>query len=235
MTSSTDTSDPKVSSLVSRHIASAEPDPDALFAELEAEDDTAFRAQRAQQLSSELARLRPNATVQQGADVYTTLKSDEEVLRFTTDAEKCILHFLHPDFARCAKMDLHLQKIAERHASYGGGHTKLGRVNVGDCPFVVEKLGIQVLPCVIGYIHGVAKGRIVGFEGVTSGGNEQGVKVTRTIEATAVEWKVLPRRLLIEIDDDTSESEPESKPRKNGRRGIRDAKKEVDGEDDDWD
>ena len=231
--------DVKVSSLVDRHIASAgDPDPDDLFAELEAEDHSAFRAARAQQLASELSKLRPkNPTAHTAADAYITLHSDDEVLRFTTDTEKCILHFLHPDFARCGTMDTHLQKLAERHVQYGDGEVKIGRVNVRDAAFVVAKLGVRVLPCVIGFVGGVAKGRIVGFEGVAFGGRESGLAVTKEIEKRGVEWNIFERRLLVETEaGDGSESEEEMQVRgKTARRGIQVRKQKVDDEDDDWD
>ncbi len=235
MTSHQSTTDPKVSSLIDHHIASPTSDPDALFAELEAEDDSAFRSARAQQLASELSKLRPNNPTT--TNLYITLHSDDEVLRFTTDTEKCILHFLHPDFARCGTMDAHLQRLAERHGQYGNGEVRVGRVNVRDAAFVVEKLGVRVLPCVIGFVGGVAKGRIVGFEGVAFGGREDGLKATKEIEKMGVEWKVFERRLLVETEaGDGSESEEEREVRgKNGRRGIQGRKQMVDDEDDDWD
>jgi hypothetical protein len=235
-------SDERVSALIDRHITSSsdDADPDALFAELEAEDDTAFRAARAQQLASELSKLRPNnSTAPSAAEAYITLRSDEEVLRFTTDTEKCLLHFLHPEFARCAIMDSHLQKLAERHSQYNDGEVKVGRVDVKDANFVVEKLGVRILPCVIGFVGGVAKGRLVGFEGVAFGGRENGIDVTKAIEQAAIGWTVFERRLFVEAEgDDGSEGEEEEEElrRKGGRRGIQARKQGVgDDDDDEWD
>jgi hypothetical protein len=234
-------SDERVSALVDRHITSSsdDADPDALFAELEAEDDTAFRAARAQQLASELSKLKPNnSTAPSAAEAYITLRSDEEVLRFTTDTEKCLLHFLHPEFARCAIMDSHLQKLAERHSQYNDGEVKVGRVNVRDAHFIVEKLGVRILPCVIGFVGGVAKGRLVGFEGVAFGGRENGIDVTKAIEQTAIGWTVFERRLFVDAEDgDGSGGEEEAElRRKNGRRGIQARKRSVgDDDDDEWD
>lgn len=234
----------KVSSLIDRHIASDrhdkdDADTDALFAELEAEDDTAFRAARAQQLASELSKLRPNgSTAQTAAEAYITLASDDEVLRFTTNADKCLLHFLHPEFARCAVMDSHLQKLAERHSRYTDGEVMVGRVNVKDASFVVDKLGVRVLPCVIGFVGGVAKGRIVGFEGVASGGRESGMDVTKAIEQTAIGWSVFERRLFVDADggDGSASEEEQTNTRRNaGRRGIQGRKQAVEDDDDEWD
>jgi hypothetical protein len=253
MTTHYPTSDGRVSSLIDRHIASTnaktstndrcndDTDPDALFAELEAEDDSAFRAARAQQLASELSKLRPNnAAAQAVGEVYVTLRSDDEVLRFTTNTGKCMLHFLHPEFARCAVMDSHLQKLAERHSQYNDGEVKVGRVNVRDASFVVEKLGVRVLPCVIGFVDGVAKGRIVGFEGVAFGGRERGMDVTKAIEQTAIGWAVFERRLFVDADGGegsaSEEEEEEEVRRKSGRRGIQGRKEVAEHEDhDEWD
>jgi hypothetical protein len=249
MTAQFPSPDAKVSSLVDRHIVSTnaknsstdrsndDTDPDVLFAELEAEDDSAFRAARAQQLASELSKLRPNnAAHQTAADAYTTLRSDDEVLRFTTSTDKCVLHFLHPEFARCAVMDSHLQRLAERHGRYNDGDVKVGRVNVRDAGFVVEKLGVRVLPCVIGFVGGLAKGRIVGFEGVAFGGREDGMEVTKAIERTAIGWGVFERRLFVETDGEGGASDEEQEARKkSGRRGIQDKRQAVEEDDEEWD
>jgi hypothetical protein len=240
----------KVLSLVDRHVVSTnttnnstdrsndDADPDALFAELEAEDDSAFRAARAQQLASELSKLRPNnnAAHPTAAETYTTLRSDDEVLRFTTNTDRCLLHFLHPEFARCAIMDSHLQRLAERQGQYNDD-VKVGRVDVRDAGFVVEKLGVRVLPCVIGFVCGLAKGRIVGFEGVTFGEREDGMDVTKAIERMAIGWGIFERRLLVDTDGEGSGASDEEHEvrRKSGRRGIQGKRQAVDEDDEEWD
>ena len=40
-------------------------------------------------------------------------------------------------------------------------------MNVDNAPFLVVKLKVQVLPCVIAFIDGVSVDRIVGFEGLS--------------------------------------------------------------------
>lgn len=42
-------------------------------------------------------------------------------------------------------------------------------MNVDNAPFLVTKLKIQVLPCVIAFVDGVGADRIVGFEGLGGG------------------------------------------------------------------
>jgi len=55
----------------------------------------------------------------------------------------CLIHFFHPDFARCRIMDQKLEELAPKYP-----HTLFLRTSVGDAPFLVNKLGVQVLPCV---------------------------------------------------------------------------------------
>ena len=84
---------------------------------------------------------------------------------------KCVVHFYHSNFKRCEIMDKHLavrdwfrlccfllltyiQKLAPKYFS-----TRFLRVFVENVPWLVEKLGIKVLPCVIVFIDGVTKSR----------------------------------------------------------------------------
>lgn len=39
-------------------------------------------------------------------------------------------------------------------------------MNVENAPFLVTKLKVQVLPCVLAFVNGVSVDRIVGFEGL---------------------------------------------------------------------
>ena len=90
-----------------------------------------------------------------------------------------MIHFYHRDFQRCLIMNSHMevrtfwlasrrhfllcanikQKIAEKYFS-----TRFLKVFVENVPWLVEKLSIKVLPCVICFVDGVTKDRLVGFE-----------------------------------------------------------------------
>jgi len=56
-------------------------------------------------------------------------------------------------------MDKHLTKLAPKYPT-----TLFFRAFVENVPWLVEKLGIKVLPCVICFVDGVTKDRLVGFE-----------------------------------------------------------------------
>ena len=56
-------------------------------------------------------------------------------------------------------MRLHFQNIAPRN-----NKTVFARILVEDAPFLVEKLQVKVLPCVVCFVDGASKDRLVGFE-----------------------------------------------------------------------
>ena len=210
--------------------ADANTDSDALFDALEAEDDKDFRAARLKQLSAELSAMKATTHPASSGQGYRTLKNDEEVLDFTTKSDKCVVHFSHPDFGRCAVMDAHLKELDVQH-----GEAEWAKVDVRDCVFVVEKLGVRVLPCVIGFVDGQVKGRVTGFEGLMVGGNEEGQGVTKQLEKVLLGFGVLHRG---EMDEEEGEDDEEPNSRTGlERRSIRGRMETAhdDDEDDDWD
>ncbi|KAL1972118.1 hypothetical protein VTN31DRAFT_7337 [Thermomyces dupontii] len=260
--------DPKVSQVLQSHTthhtdgtprAANDLDTDAILEALENEDDSAYRAQRIQQLHDELRNTKAalsnssNPTNPEFSSVepltYPTLRTDQAVLDLTTTAERVVVHFAHPDFARCATMDTHLRKLAGRHYD-----VRFARVDVRDIPFVVEKLKIRVLPCVVGFVDGVAKDRIVGFEGLGMFAAAAGVATSRVkpgeefrttdLERRLLDMGVLVKKRLVDDDgqlgarSDSEEDEDEDREyKKSIRRGIRSGATRAanDSDDDDWD
>ncbi|OKL62386.1 hypothetical protein UA08_02637 [Talaromyces atroroseus] len=251
--------DAKVSSIVGQRLDSAtdpdDLDEDALFEELEREDDSAYRAHRIEQLHQEVTSAKEALKKQNDNNssshntrtidaFYPTLLDDRAVLDLTTNTDRCVVHFSHPDFGRCAVMDEHLRLLAPRHHE-----VRFARVDVRNCPFVVEKLNIRVLPCVIGFVDGNSKERIVGFEGLVSvrsikkGGAD--TFQTADLEKRLLQGSILVRGKLFEEassnrynDDDESESDSENDTRRR-KKGIRDGTSNRRGNDndsdDDWD
>jgi hypothetical protein len=209
-----------------------EQDPDDILAELEADDNDDYRAQRLAELKSE-AQSGPDTSSNAVQSVFKTLSGDDECLQFTTEYERAVVHFFHPDFARCSIMDRHCEHIGRKHAQDGGADMAFARVDVRNAPFVVEKLGIRVLPAVLGFVKGVVKGRVTGFEGIAWGGREELPSVAAALEEKLVEWTVLRKRLL----EDEAEDEEEEKPERSkfARRGIKDRKQNPNDDEDDWD
>ncbi|KAI5284317.1 hypothetical protein KEM52_002952, partial [Ascosphaera acerosa] len=203
----------------------ADPDSDqeALFAELENEPtSTAYAHQRIEQLNSELASRKNKdlattststgtptptpappsaapgvtATLDSGSSVIPTLRSDQALLDATTRHPRCVVHFAHPDFARCATMDKHMERLARLHRNGApGADARFLRIDPRDAPFVAQKLRIKVLPCVLGFVDGVVAERIVGFEGLAAGGFDADAE----FRTASLERRLVRARVLLEV------------------------------------
>ena len=58
-----------------------------------------------------------------------------------------------------------MEKIAPHHVE-----CKFLKINAEKSPFFVEKLGVRILPSLVGFRNGIAmEEKIVGFEGLTDG------------------------------------------------------------------
>lgn len=63
-----------------------------------------------------------------------------------------------------------------------------------NAPFLVTKLKIQVLPCVLAFVNGVSKDRIVGFEGL---GYSEDTFSVKDLEARLLRAEVLAREKVL--------------------------------------
>jgi len=196
MSTSSHLQNPKVAHLTSQLLASASAsgpsatDPDALdeddlFAELEAEienDDGPLREQGLKELQREMERLKQMREELHGK--YTELTDEKEIVRTCASEPLCVIHFYHSNFRRCAIMDKHMAALAPKYFN-----TRFLRVFVENVPFLVEKLALKVLPCVVSFIKGVSKDRIIGFEEL---GNVDGF-TTATLELRLLHTGVIQK------------------------------------------
>ncbi|KAJ3300815.1 hypothetical protein HK104_000008 [Borealophlyctis nickersoniae] len=137
-------------------------DEDALFEELERDDDLLaanLRERRIEELRREMLKAKEERETTHGT--YDTLRNEKDVLQATTSIPKCVVHFAHKDFRRCVIMDRHLAELARKHP-----RTRFCKVSVEDAPFLVDRLKVKVLPCVISFIDGITVDRLIGFEEV---------------------------------------------------------------------
>ncbi|KIW09075.1 uncharacterized protein PV09_00023 [Verruconis gallopava] len=220
--------DPRVAALVDNRAADSD-DEDALLASLEEDDDdhalAALREQRMQQLHDEV--LRAKRMREAGTGSYVEIRDEKEVMDITTSTKLAVVHFFKPDFGRCGVMDRHLEALAPKHFD-----TRFVKINVDNAPFLVAKLKIQVLPCVIAFVDGVGQDRIIGFEGLG-----QGDKFTTVdLEARLLRCGVLTRA---KMSDDVAVGRMRT-GRANMNRGKPEASDgdgygDDDHDDDDWD
>lgn len=220
-----------------------EDDVDAILAELEAEGEAADQ-QQLQQIQAQANDATKNGTTGtrtavETRDFYLTLKTDEDTLSFTTEHERAVVHFSHRDFARCSIMDEHIDRIARRHgvSEASGDDIAFAKVDVSDAPFVVEKLGVRVLPCVVGFAKGIVKGRVTGFEGICWDSKEEDPRVSKALEEAIFDWGLIKQKMLRDEHDTDSDSDnatEEYSGAGKSQRGIRGPAKSA-AEDDDWD
>ncbi|KFZ23407.1 hypothetical protein V502_02097 [Pseudogymnoascus sp. VKM F-4520 (FW-2644)] len=136
-------------------------DEDALIESLEDSPALdAFREQRIQQLHAEFTRAKTQKN--QGFGGYTEIKDEKALMDLTTSSKHAVVHFSKEDFQRCRVMDSHLESLAKKHFD-----TRFLKMSVDNAPFLVTKLRVQVLPCVICFVGGISVDRIVGFEGLS--------------------------------------------------------------------
>ncbi|GJN91495.1 hypothetical protein Rhopal_004518-T1 [Rhodotorula paludigena] len=142
-------------------------DSDALLEDLENELDNdfdlgGFREKRMRELQAQLDAAQRSRD--SGYGRYQEIKVEKDVIATTAKTGRSVVHFFHRDFRRCRIMDAHLEKLAAKHTD-----TLFLRADVANVPFLVNKLEIKVLPCVIGFVDGVSKMKLVGFEELPGG------------------------------------------------------------------
>lgn len=159
-------------------------DEDALIASLEDSPALdAFREQRIQQLHAEFTRAKSQKS--QGFGHYTEIKEEKALMDLTTEVKYAVVHFAKDDFARCGVIDGHLEALAPKHFD-----TRFLKMNVENAPFLVTKLNVKVLPCVLAFVQGKSVDRIVGFEGL---GYTQDTFTTKDLETRLLSSGVIQR------------------------------------------
>ncbi|KAF9577350.1 hypothetical protein BGW38_007490 [Lunasporangiospora selenospora] len=134
-------------------------DDDELFEELENDDFgmASLREQRMEEYKEEISKKKLMMENEHG--IYKDVTDEKQILDTTTKTKHCVVHFYHSDFRRCMIVDKHLEALAKKHYK-----TKFMKIKVENAPFLVEKLQVKMLPCVISFTDGIAVDRLIGFE-----------------------------------------------------------------------
>jgi len=123
------------------------------------DDLEALRARRRNAMKERHEKLQKYK--QLGHGEYAEIE-EEAFLKTVTDSERAVVHFYHTMFEQCKVMDMHLSKISRKFMG-----TRIVKLNAEKAPFFVERLMIKTLPCAVVFVDGVAKGRQVGFDGLS--------------------------------------------------------------------
>lgn len=132
---------------------------------------------------------------------------EKEFLEIVTRTPRVVVHFYHRDFERCKIADKHLSALAPKYF-----RTRFVKLSAPDAPFFVEKLQVQMLPCVIFFVDGVAVDRIVGFDEL---GHKDDFK-TDKLEAILLKAGVIDLEHREDQDSDEEEAEQRTGIRKGG-------------------
>lgn len=84
---------------------------------------------------------------------------ESEFLDTVLKSQYSVVHFYHKEFHRCDIVDMHLEKLAKKYLG-----TKFAKIDAQKTPFFVEKLQVQVIPCVCMLENGKMCGRLDGFD-----------------------------------------------------------------------
>lgn len=224
--------DQSVAAVLDRTANDSDVDEDQLIDELENDDELdGFRERRLQQLHEEVARQKLMRQSEHGT--YQEIKDEKALMDITTSTKLCVVHFFKPDFNRCRIMDKHLEvrsdstlviqimlKFSPQTLATSHFDTRFLKINVDNAPFLVTKLKVQVLPCVLAFVEGVSKDRILGFEGLGRGTDSF---TTPQLEARLLQSGVLVRQKIVN-------AQPNSAQTSKNHRARRD-----DSDDDEWD
>ncbi|OZJ03460.1 hypothetical protein BZG36_02751 [Bifiguratus adelaidae] len=135
-------------------------DDDLLLEELERDDDAmmaSLREARMGEIQAETAKRQMMRENNHG--VCDEVLDEKALMDMVTSTAHIVIHFFHKDFRRCDIMDKHLKEVAAKYYT-----TKFVKINVDNAPFLVVKLQVKILPCVLCFIDGNCVDRIIGFE-----------------------------------------------------------------------
>ncbi|EDO16864.1 hypothetical protein Kpol_1024p17 [Vanderwaltozyma polyspora DSM 70294] len=145
-------------------------DIDQLIEELENEDGDEFsnkyREERIEAMVHHARTVERNVR-EGGYGSLQEIQNEKEVITMSTNTERIVISFGLDHFAKCQYMNEQLRKLSLKHLT-----TKFVYANVENCPFLVDRLSIKVLPFVVGYKKGVERLRIVGFSSLGNDPNE---------------------------------------------------------------
>ncbi|OWT37285.1 GTPase inhibitor [Cryptococcus neoformans] len=203
-------------------------------------DYSAHREARMEALSRQIKQVKDLRESEYGRIVE--FNEEKALIERMAKEKYCILHFVHPNFKRCDIMDRHLSQLASKHK-----HTLFLRANVDNVPFLVTKMAVKVLPCVMSYVDGRAVDRLIGFEELGQSDNF----TTKALEFRLSQTGVLPTDLTLATNVSASilthkqqgsrsgseDEDSEERDRRRGKSGIRSGfrnKRGGESGDDDW-
>ncbi|ODV97898.1 hypothetical protein PACTADRAFT_47734 [Pachysolen tannophilus NRRL Y-2460] len=145
-------------------------DENDLLQELEDELDndgfiSSYREQRIQELSNQIKTINSKdfSHIDEEHGNVKTITEEKDVIEETLRSDITIIHFYGENFKTCKILDKNLVKLSLKHLN-----VSFLRIDASKAPFLVVKLKIKILPCLVVYRKQVEVFRLVGFEHLTT-------------------------------------------------------------------
>lgn len=117
---------------------------DQTIQKLERADDDELERLRARRLQQMQAQAKQAQELRaRGHGEYATITDTHEFFEVMKKSDKVVVHFFTPANAFCQTVDAHLQRLAPHHIE-----TRFARINAEKAEFLVEKLGVWMIPCI---------------------------------------------------------------------------------------
>lgn len=116
-----------------------------------------YREKRMQEISDHFKLVEKNVR-EKNYGRLQELDGESQLLSLSSKCPKLVVHFMVEKFSKCQYMNDKLEILARKYLT-----TKFVKISVENCPFLVEKLKIKVLPFLMGYKEGQERFRSIGF------------------------------------------------------------------------
>lgn len=128
-----------------------------LFVIIDEDDFEALREKRRLQMQKQLRQ--EQDWRQLGHGVYSELTDTKEFFNAAKKSSRMIVHFYRSVTPRCEIVDAHFQKLAPTHVE-----TRFVKIDAEKNPYLVEKLGIILMPTIVLIKDGKTDHAIHGFD-----------------------------------------------------------------------
>lgn len=143
------------------------------------------RQKRLQELQQEFNQI--DYSLNQGVGLKD-LSKEHELMNYVTANDLVIIHFYQNNFPKCILVNNLLNQLSQRHL----GPLWLS-INVKNCPFLVQKLQIKVLPCIAIYNRANLVKKILGYEFVENIPSSNYIPTVQDLETYLLKIGILTR------------------------------------------
>lgn len=147
---------------------------------MDEDDMEAIRERRLQELKKK-AEMKKE-WMAKGHGTYRDVADQKDFFNQVKASKRVVVHFYRPTTWRCDIVDKHLSALARSHLE-----TKFLKVNAEKSPFLVERLGIYMLPTIVLIKDGKTDHSIIGFDEFGGGDDFS----TEVVERCLVQYELL--------------------------------------------